>query len=150
CGKSPVGHAQGLRRTRRTEGASDVTPGLLMQQAGAASGSATGTAPGSGPGLAARPADPCSFGIFCASGDMARRLRVPALYNLAVGGLLPDAFAIIGVARGDKSEEEFRAGLESGLRQFAIGRINDDVMGRLLSCVAYVGGDADDPATYSK
>lgn len=101
-------------------------------------------------GTAARLADPCSFVIFGASGDMAHRLLVPALYNLAVGGLLPEAFAIIGVSRADKSEEEFRAWLESGLRQFAIGRINDDIMGRLLSCVAYVSGDADDPATYRK
>jgi glucose-6-phosphate 1-dehydrogenase len=99
---------------------------------------------------AARPADPCSFVIFGASGDMAHRLLVPALYNLAVGGLLPQAFAIIGVARGDKSDEDFRAGLENGLRQFAIGRINDDVVDRLLSSVAYVAGAADDPATYGK
>jgi glucose-6-phosphate 1-dehydrogenase len=102
------------------------------------------------PGPSPRPADPCSFVIFGASGDLVHRLLVPALYNLAVGGLLPEAFAIIGVARGDKSEEKFRAGLESGLRKFAIGRINDDVMGQLLSCVAYVSGDADDPATYHK
>jgi glucose-6-phosphate 1-dehydrogenase len=101
-------------------------------------------------GTAARPADPCSFVIFGASGDMAHRLLVPALYNLAVGGLLPQAFAIIGVARGDKSDEDFRAGLENGLRQFAIGRINDDIVGRLLGNVAYVAGAADDPATYGK
>jgi glucose-6-phosphate 1-dehydrogenase len=88
--------------------------------------------------------------IFGASGDMAHRLLVPALYNLAVGGLLPETFAIIGVARGDKTDEEFRNGLENGLRQFAVGRINDDVVARLLNCVAYVGGDADDPATYRK
>ncbi len=121
-----------------------MTPGLLTQQAGPEPGSAPK------PATAPRPADPCSFVIFGASGDLVHRLLVPALYNLAVGGLLPEAFAIIGVARGDKSEEEFRAGLESGLRRFAIGRINDDVMARLLSCVAYVSGDADDPATYRK
>ncbi|MBO0752762.1 MAG: glucose-6-phosphate dehydrogenase, partial [Bradyrhizobiaceae bacterium] len=62
---------------------------------------------------------------------MAHRLLVPALYNLAVGGLLPDAFAIIGVARADKSEEEFRNGLEDGLRQFVTGPVNEDVMVRL-------------------
>jgi glucose-6-phosphate 1-dehydrogenase len=88
--------------------------------------------------------------IFGASGDMAHRLLVPALYNLAAGGLLPEPFAIIGVARGDKTDEAFRNGLEAGLRQFAAGRINDEVVSRLLNCVAYVGGDADDPATYRK
>ena len=39
-----------------------------------------------------RPADPCCFVIFGASGDLTHRLLIPALYNLAVGGLLPDAF----------------------------------------------------------
>ena len=97
-----------------------------------------------------RPADPCTFVIFGASGDMAHRLLVPALYNLAMSGLLSDAFAIIGIARGDKSEEEFRNGLEDGLRRFAPGPIDDAVMVRLLSCVGYVSGDADDPATYRK
>jgi glucose-6-phosphate 1-dehydrogenase len=99
---------------------------------------------------AAKPADPCTFVIFGASGDMAHRLLIPALYNLAVGGLLPDAFAIVGVSRGDKSDEAFRTDMENGLRQYAIGRLNDDVLCRLLSCVAYVGGDAEDPTTYRK
>jgi glucose-6-phosphate 1-dehydrogenase len=34
-----------------------------------------------------------------ASGDLTRRKLVPALYNLASGGLLPEAFAVVGVAR---------------------------------------------------
>jgi glucose-6-phosphate 1-dehydrogenase len=122
-----------------------------MQQAGSAAGSG-----GAAPGLGAvrkpspRPADPCSFVIFGASGDMTHRLLVPALYNLAAGGLLPEAFAIIGVARGDKSDEAFRSGLESGLRQFATGRVDDDVVHQLLRRATYIGGDADDPATYRK
>ncbi len=124
-----------------------MTPRILMQQAGTPS---QGSRPGPAAKPAPKPADPCSFVIFGASGDMAHRLLVPALYNLAVGGLLPDAFAILGVARGDKTEEEFRNSLENGLRQFAIGRLNDDIVARLLRRVAYVGGDADDPATYRK
>jgi glucose-6-phosphate 1-dehydrogenase len=101
-------------------------------------------------GTTAKQADPCTFVIFGASGDMAHRLLVPALYNLAVGGLLPDSFAIVGVSRGDKSEEAFRADLENGLRQYAIGRLDEHVMSRLLSCVAHVTGDAEDPTTYRK
>jgi glucose-6-phosphate 1-dehydrogenase len=75
---------------------------------------------------------------------------MPALYNLEARGLLPEAFAIIGIARGDKSEEVFRSELESGLRHFAMGDVGDQIVGRLLNCVGYVGGDADDPATYHK
>ena len=38
-----------------------------------------------------RPADPCSFVVFGATGDLTRRLLMPALYNLAASNLLPDA-----------------------------------------------------------
>jgi len=50
-----------------------------------------------------RPADPCCLVIFGASGDLTHRLLVPALYNLEVSGLLPEAFALIGVARSESS-----------------------------------------------
>src|SRR6266566_717335 len=102
------------------------------------------------PATTALPADPCCFVVFGASGDLAHRLLVPALYNLAVQGLLPQAFAIIGVARAEKSDEAFSAELEGGLRRFAIGKVDDEVVSRLLSCVGYVAGSADDPATYQK
>jgi glucose-6-phosphate 1-dehydrogenase len=101
-------------------------------------------------GTTAKPADPCTLVVFGASGDMAHRLLVPALYNLAAGGLLPEAFAIVGVARGERPEEEFRADLENGLRQYATGAVNDEIVGQVLSCVGYVNGDAEDPATYRK
>ncbi len=51
--------------------------------------------------VTARPADPCCLVIFGASGDLTHRLLLPALYNLAATGLLPDAFALIGVARSE-------------------------------------------------
>src|SRR5215475_2667650 len=98
----------------------------------------------------AAPADPCCFVVFGACGDLAHRLLVPALYNLAVRGLLPEAFAIIGVARAEKSAEAFRTELENGLSQFAIGTIDREVARRLFSCVGYVSGDVADPATYRK
>ena len=44
-------------------------------------------------------ADDCVLVIFGASGDLTRRKLLPAIYNLAEDGLLPEAFAIVGVAR---------------------------------------------------
>ncbi len=61
----------------------------------------------------ARPADPCCLVIFGASGDLTHRLLVPALYNLAVSGLLPEAFALIGVAQ----ERIFKRGVSRRSRQ---------------------------------
>jgi glucose-6-phosphate 1-dehydrogenase len=96
------------------------------------------------------PAGPCCLVIFGASGDLTHRLLVPALYNLAAGGLLPDAFAIIGIARREMSNDAFRSDLAQALRRFAIRGIDERATGRLLARATYVNGDADDPSTYER
>jgi len=98
----------------------------------------------------ARPADPCCLIIFGASGDLTHRLLMPALYNLAVTGLLPEAFALIGVARSQSTSAAFRDELAKSLPKFATRQIDQSVVKRLLGCVAYVQGDPDDEATYRK
>jgi glucose-6-phosphate 1-dehydrogenase len=97
-----------------------------------------------------RPADPCCFVIFGASGDLTHRLLVPALYNLGACGLLPDAFSVVGVARKELSSDAFRHDLQKSLREFATRRVDDAVAKRLLSCVTYLKGDIDDPHTYER
>src|SRR4029453_8494575 len=123
-------HARRLRRTGRAEGRT------IMNQKRSAS--------------AAAPAGPCCFVIFGASGDLTHRLLLPALYNLAAGGLLPEAFSIIGIARGEKSNDAFRSDLAKSLRRFAIRDVDEETVSRLLTGVSYVNGDADDPATYER
>jgi glucose-6-phosphate 1-dehydrogenase len=98
----------------------------------------------------ARPADPCTLVIFGASGDLTHRLLVPALYNLAASDLLPEAFALIGVARSASTSEAFRADLAKSLPKFAKRDLDERVVKRLLACVAYVEGEPDDEATYKK
>jgi len=98
----------------------------------------------------ARVADPCCLVIFGATGDLTHRLLVPALYNLGVAGLLPEAFALIGVARTASSSEEFRDDLGKSLPQFATRAIDPDVLERLLGSVTYVQGEPDDEATYRR
>jgi glucose-6-phosphate 1-dehydrogenase len=77
---------------------------------------------------------------------LTHRLLVPALYNLAAGGLLPDAFAIIGIARREMSNDAFRSDLAQALRRFAIRGIDERTIGRLLARATYVNSDADDPS----
>src|SRR6516165_2867853 len=60
------------------------------------------------------------------------------LYNLAAGGLLPDAFAIIGIARREMSNDAFRSDLARALRRFAIRGIDERTAGRLLARATYV------------
>src|ERR1700751_3635487 len=95
-----------------------------------------------------RRAGPCAFVIFGASGDLTKRLLVPALYNLAAAKLLPDEFALIGVARGDVSDESFRDHMRDALRKFATGSVSNDVVRDLTGRFSYLRGDFDDPNTY--
>jgi glucose-6-phosphate 1-dehydrogenase len=102
------------------------------------------------PANVAPPAGPCCLVVFGASGDLTHRLLVPALYNLAAGGLLPDAFAIIGIARREMSNDAFRSDLAQALRRFAIRSIDERTTSRLLARATYVNGGADDPSTYKR
>jgi glucose-6-phosphate 1-dehydrogenase len=56
-------------------------------------------------------APPCIFVIFGASGDLTKRLLMPAIYNLVNEGLLNEDFAILGINRGDPDEQAFRTHL---------------------------------------
>jgi glucose-6-phosphate 1-dehydrogenase len=94
---------------------------------------------------AVRVADACSFVIFGASGDLTHRLLIPALYNLAAGGLLPAAFTIVGVARMQSSTDTYRQELKDALRKFATRPVNEDAADRLLASIIYLQGDGNDP-----
>jgi glucose-6-phosphate 1-dehydrogenase len=96
----------------------------------------------------AKPAPPCVLVIFGAAGDLTRRLLMPALYNLRRGKLLPDDFAIIGIARADKSDEDFRHDFDASMRDFAEGGENGAEWKWLRERIFYLKGDLKDTATY--
>ena len=98
----------------------------------------------------ARAADPCCFVVFGASGDLTRRLLVPALYNLAAAGLLREAFCVVGVGRTQLSTEAFRKHLETGLREFATQAVDSAIAAKLLACVTYLAGEAESSETYKQ
>jgi glucose-6-phosphate 1-dehydrogenase len=95
-----------------------------------------------------RKPDPCSIVIFGVTGDLAHRLVVPALYNLAANDLLPDNFCIAGVARKGMSSEELNASLTKGLHEFATRKVDDAIARRLLACVTCIEADPKDPASF--
>jgi glucose-6-phosphate 1-dehydrogenase len=111
------------------------------------SATAEATMPAAARSATVRPADPCCFVLFGASGDLTHRLLIPALYNLKVSGLLPDAFSIVGVARKEQSNEAFSADLEKSLRAYVKRGVDDAIAKRLFACVSYVRGDIDVAAT---
>ena len=65
-----------------------------------------------------RAADPCVFVIFGASGDLAKRKLLPALYNLASRRMLPDQFKVLGVGRRPVTDAAYRESVRQGLRDF--------------------------------
>jgi glucose-6-phosphate 1-dehydrogenase len=92
--------------------------------------------------------DPCSFVIFGVTGDLAHRLVIPALYNLAANNLLPEKFCIVGVARKGTSSDELRESLTKGLHQYATRTVDDAIAQRLLACVTCIEADPKDPASF--
>jgi glucose-6-phosphate 1-dehydrogenase len=94
--------------------------------------------------------DPCSFVIFGVTGDLAHRLVLPALYNLAATDLLPDKFCIVGIARKAMPNEALRDSLMKGLHEFATRRVDDAIAERLLECVTCIAADPKDPASFDR
>jgi len=92
--------------------------------------------------------DPCSFVIFGVTGDLTHRLVIPALYNLAATGLLPDRFCVVGVARKAMSVDEVRASLMEGLKKFATRPVDQAIARRLLQCISSIEADPEDPASF--
>ena len=91
----------------------------------------------------------CSFVIFGVTGDLAHRLVIPALYNLASKNLLPDHFCVVGVTRKGMSNEELRDNLLRGLHEFATRPIDDAVARRLLDCVTCIAADPNVPGSFA-
>ncbi|HTX58010.1 MAG TPA: glucose-6-phosphate dehydrogenase [Candidatus Acidoferrales bacterium] len=97
-----------------------------------------------------RISDPCSIVFFGASGDLFKRMLLPAVYSLRMHGVLPNDFAIVGVSRTDYSNDDFRAYCKEQLDQFAPadqkpqGAIWDDFAKRL----SYVCAEFDDHKGY--
>jgi glucose-6-phosphate 1-dehydrogenase len=83
--------------------------------------------------------DPTTLVILGASGDLARRMLLPSLYNLDADGLLPAALRIIGVARGagdaGRWRDEVREGLESRCD------LDSEVWARFSARLDYCAGD---------
>jgi glucose-6-phosphate 1-dehydrogenase len=107
--------------------------------------------------LEAKPAGPCAMVIFGAGGDLTKRLVVPALYNLAIGNLLPKNFALIGVDLADLTVDQWRDNLNAMMQSFLAGggefqpkSINHDAWQDLLDKMSYLRGDFADDATFKK
>ena len=96
------------------------------------------------------PHEPCAVVMFGASGDLAKRKLLPALYDLAVHACLAPRFRLLGFARTSMSDDQFRSvtaqaitkkdgpGADEGKRQSFVNQTN------------YFAGDYDNPESYRR
>ena len=111
------------------------------------------TAPDENPliaGLERLPVAPTTLVIFGATGDLAKRKLLPALYNLACDGALPERFHLVGVSRKEKEHSDYRSECEQAIRSFSRRTPDENVLKRLLEHVKYVPGTFDDPSVYTR
>jgi glucose-6-phosphate 1-dehydrogenase len=89
--------------------------------------------------------------ILGASGDLTKRLLMPALLNLACDRLLPEGFAVVGMGRDELSTEEFRARLRGDIATFCT-RPNFDLerWNWLESRIHYLAGEFDDGEAFAR
>jgi glucose-6-phosphate 1-dehydrogenase len=85
-----------------------------------------------------RKPEPCALVIFGASGDLTRRKLFPALYSLAFRRLLPENFAVVGVARTEMTDDAFRSKMEESVKAFGRDEFRADVWNPFAEGIRYV------------
>jgi glucose-6-phosphate 1-dehydrogenase len=88
-----------------------------------------------------RPGDPCTIVIFGASGDLTKRKLLPALYNLKALKLLPENFAVIGVAVSESNDELYRAKITEDIKKYATSPVDDACWEDFTKRSYYISGD---------
>jgi glucose-6-phosphate 1-dehydrogenase len=101
-------------------------------------------------GLERLPVRSTALVIFGATGDLAHRKLLPALYNLAHEGALPERFELVGVARRDQEDLDFRDMAKQSIERFSRRRPDPHVLNGLTAEMRYVPGAFDDDEVYSE
>ena len=100
-------------------------------------------------GLERLPVPATTLVIFGATGDLARRKLLPALYNLAHEGALPERFNLVGISRRDLSDDDFRAHLLEGINRHSRNKpVKEAIWESFARGIEYHRGEFDDPAAY--
>ncbi len=91
--------------------------------------------------------DPCAIILFGATGDLAHRKLVPALFQLARGGNLPAECAIVGFARRSWTDQDLRAEYEKTLAKEG-GADFRELWSQFANRIVFSPGTFDDPASF--
>lgn len=95
-------------------------------------------------------AEPCTVVLFGASGDLAKRKVIPAMYGLAQHGSLGPRYAILGFARTPMSDESFRTAAGDAAKSISeAGPIEPKQWDEFAANLFYVAGDYGDAQAYA-
>src|SRR5260370_1162745 len=95
--------------------------------------------------------EPCTVVLFGASGDLAKRKVIPAMYDLAIHNALGPRYAILGFARTPMSEDAFRTTLTDAAKSISeVGPIDPQHWDEFASNLYYDPGDYSDSEAYAQ
>lgn len=83
---------------------------------------------------------PFIFTLFGASGDLAKIKIFPALYKLAEQNRLPEQYFIVGFARTEKTQIEFREEFAASIRDKYGKEVKDEILKKILKNIYYYSG----------
>jgi glucose-6-phosphate 1-dehydrogenase len=94
--------------------------------------------------------EPCTMVICGATGDLTERKLGPALYNLMLGGFLPPEFTVVGFARREMSDEQFRNHLLAGINAHSRNRpVKESIWESFSQGIEYQRGEFRDPQAWA-
>src|SRR5258708_30843153 len=95
--------------------------------------------------------EPCTVVLFGASGDLAKRKVIPAMYDLVIHNGLGPRYAIVGFARTPMSDDAFRTALGEASKSISeVGPIDSKQWDDFASNLYYSLGDYSDSQAYAQ
>jgi glucose-6-phosphate 1-dehydrogenase len=96
-------------------------------------------------------AEPCTVVLFGASGDLAKRKVIPAMYELAQHNALGERYAIVGFARTPMTHESFRSMVGEAAKTIGeVGPIDPPKWDAFAENLYYTAGDYGDEQAYAQ
>ncbi|CUH25581.1 Glucose-6-phosphate 1-dehydrogenase [Jannaschia seosinensis] len=97
------------------------------------------------------PVDPFDLVLFGATGDLARRKILPSLYRRFLAGQMPEEARVIGAARSELSDDDFRDLVREALKEFVSEKAFDaDTVETFVERCSYIAVDAKDDACWQQ
>jgi glucose-6-phosphate 1-dehydrogenase len=100
--------------------------------------------------MSLRPPNAQAIVIFGASGDLAGKKIIPALYNLAVAELLPEHYCVIGFSKEPWDDDAFRRHARESIETYSRTPLDEAVWKPFADSLSFISGTFDDEAALGR